>query len=40
MNKLHRIGMFLLSAVAVLGLTAGAYAAPLPDDVQAIVIRG
>lgn len=40
MNKLHRIGMFLLSAVAVLGLTAGAYAAPLPDDVQAIVKRG
>ena len=40
MKKLHRIGMFLLSAVAVLGLSAGAFAAPLPDDVQAIVKRG
>ena len=40
MRKLHNIGKFLLSAIAVLGLAASASAATLPDDVQAIVKRG
>ena len=40
MNKLHRMGALLLSAVAVLGLAFSASAATLPDDVQAIVKRG
>lgn len=40
MNKLHRMGALLLSAVAVLGLAFSASAATLPEDVQAIVKRG
>ena len=40
MNKLHRMGALLLSALAILTFATTASAATLPDDVQAIVKRG